>query len=355
MSLCIVYLASPKSHHIYNDPTQESRLELLQGSVQVVRRLFPNIDILVFHEDYADQEFRALPEVTKFIQVDFSGHEQYLNESLRRPYGYLMMCRFFSGVMQSHPEVTKYTHYMRLDDDSYFMEPYLISEKVSEFIGHDYVYRSTFGDQQDQQSLWEFTIEFLRNEGYGAHIETLKKELRKKHFLHGDTYSGLAPYNNFHVASQRIWQNPMIQRYIAALEASHGILQKGWMDANIHAMIMYALTLFIGMKIRSDTTFGYRHNRHVSRLGDVGVDYKNEFPFGLSQRQPTRSASPTPNTQPEPTLDCSEGTDMPEDSSPSLCHPEETPERSDSPGTPSQTHRPSDTQLHLEELLLESE
>jgi len=289
MSLCIVYLASPRSHHVYNDPTQESRLELLQGSVQVTRRLFPDTDILVFHEDYTEQEFRVLPEVTRFVRVDFSGHEQYLNSSLRRPYGYLMMCRFFSGIMQSHPEVTKYTHYMRLDDDSYFTEPYLTREKVSEFLKHDYVYRSTFGDSQDQQSLWEFTVDFLRKEGYGAHIETLKKELRKKHFLYGEIYTGLAPYNNFHIASQRIWQNPMIQRYIAALEASHGILQKGWMDANVHAMIMYALTLFIGMKIHSDTTFGYRHNHHVSRLGDTGIDYKDDVPFGLAQRRP-----PTP-------------------------------------------------------------
>jgi hypothetical protein len=327
----------------------------LQGSVQVTRRLFPDTDILVFHEDYTEQEFRALPEVTRFVQVDFSGHEQYLNSSLRRPYGYLMMCRFFSGVMQSHPEVTKYTHYMRLDDDSYFTEPHLTPEKVTEFLRHDYVYRSTFGDPQDQQSLWEFTVDFLRKEGYGAHIETLKKELRKKHFLYGEMYTGLAPYNNFHIASQRIWQNPLIQRYIAALEASHGILQKGWMDANVHAMIMYALTLFIGMKIHSDTAFGYRHNLHVSRLGDVGVDFRDDLPFGLAQRQPTRAVSPIPSTQPEPTPDYSEGADMTEDSSPSLYRPEETPELPDSPETLSQTHTPLDTQPHLEELPLELE
>jgi len=171
---------------------------------------------------------------------------------------------------------------MRLDDDSYFQEPYISEEKVLELLKHDYVYRSTFGDPQDQQSLWEFTVSFLRKEGYGQHIDTLKKELRKKHFLRGDTYTGLAPYNNFHIASQRLWQNPMVQRYIQALEDSNGILKYGWMDANVHAMIIFVLTLFIGMKIHSDTTFGYRHNRHVSRLGDVGVDYHDDLPFGAS-------------------------------------------------------------------------
>jgi hypothetical protein len=280
MSWCIIYLASPRDHHIYNDSTQASRLELLQGSLRIARRLFPETDILVFHEDYTEEEFAVLPEVTKFIKIDFSGQEEFCNKSLRRPYGYLMMCRFFSGIMQSHPDVVKYTHYMRLDDDSYFQSPELTQEHVeTTLLKHDYVYRSTFGDAQDQQSLWEFTVDFLKKEGYGAHIETLKKELRKKYFLQGDVYTGLAPYNNFHIASQRLWQNPLIQRYIKALEDSHGILKNGWMDANIHAMIAYALTLFIGMKIHVDTSFGYRHNRHVSRMGDVGVDYVSALPF----------------------------------------------------------------------------
>ena len=282
MNWCILYLASPKSHHIYNDPTQASRLQLLQGSVRIARERFPDTDILVFHEDYSEEEFTSLPEVTKFIQIDFSGQEDHCNTSLRRPYGYLMMCRFFSGVVQSHPEVTKYTHYMRLDDDSYFMEPVLTPQKVqTEFLKHDYVYRSIFQDTQDQQSLWEFTVDFLRKEGYGQHIETLKNELRKKYFLRGDTYTGIAPYNNFHVASQRLWQNPLIQRYIRSLDDCHGILQKGWMDANIHAMIIYVLSLFIGMKIHHDGTFGYRHNRHVSRFDSTAVDYVESLPFGL--------------------------------------------------------------------------
>lgn len=281
MSWCIVYLASPKSFHIFDDPAQASRLELLQGSVKIARKLFPTTDILVFHEDYTEDEFAALPEVTKFIPIDFSGQERHCNPKLRRPYGYLMMCRFFSGVMQSHPEVTKYTHYMRLDDDSYFLDPYLTEARVQSLLAHDYVFRSAFQDTQDQQSLFDFTLDFLRKEGYGAHIETLKTELRKKYVMRGDTYTGLAPYNNFHIASQRLWQNPLIGRYIAALEESHGILRYGWMDANIHGMIMYVLTLFVGMKIHHESTFGYRHNRHVSRMDSTAVVYRSELPFGV--------------------------------------------------------------------------
>lgn len=291
MSWCIVYLASPRSHHIYNDPTQYSRFELLQGSLAIVRARFPDTDVFVFHEDYTDDDIARLPSGVQFVRVDFSGHEDACNRSLRRPYGYLMMCRFFSGIVQSHPEIARYSHYMRLDDDSYFMEPFLTQETVVQsLLKHDYVFRSTFRDPQDQQTLWEFTLEFLRKEGWGAHLESLKAELRKKYFLRGDWYTGLAPYNNFHIASQRLWQNPLIQRYIAALEESKGILQKGWMDANIHGMIIYVLTLFIGMKIHHEASFGYRHNVHVSVLHSDTLDYQDSLPFGAVQRQPTHSA-----------------------------------------------------------------
>lgn len=285
MSCCIVYLASPRAARIYEqvglDTSRPRRLELLQGSVRIARSCFPTLDILVFHEDYTEEEFAVLPQVTKFIQIDFSGQEEHCNPKLRRPYGYLMMCRFFSGIMQSHPEVTKYSHYMRLDDDSYFLRPYIGEPYVKSLLTHDYVYRSLFIDSQDQDGLWNFTLDFLRKEGYGAHIEMLKNELRKKYFLSGDTYTGLAPYNNFHIASQRLWQNPMIQRYIAALEESKGILRHGWMDANIHGMIMHVLTLFVGMKIHHDGWFGYRHNQHVSLSDSTSVKYTPELPFGV--------------------------------------------------------------------------
>jgi hypothetical protein len=279
MSFCIIYLASPRRFHIYNDPTQASRIELLQQSVSITRRLFPTTDIVVFHEDYTEED---MIEGLKYIQIDFTGQEEYLNKTLRRPYGYLMMCRFFSGIVQSHPALQKYTHYMRLDDDSFFLDPYLNETNVKELLKHDYVYRSTFGDLQDQQSLYQSTLEFLKKEGYGHTIPTLEKELHKKHFLINGKYSGLAPYNNFHIASQRLWQNSIVQRYIQHIENERGILRYGWMDANIHAMIIYILALYCGMKIHHTGWFGYRHNRHVSRFDSTAVDYIESLPFGLS-------------------------------------------------------------------------
>jgi hypothetical protein len=281
MSFCIIYLASPRRFHIYDDPTQASRVVLIRQSLSIASRLFPTTDIYVFHEDYTEEEFATLPGVKEFIQVDFSGFESYRAKGQRRPYGYLMMCRFFSGVVQRTPQLQNYTHYMRLDDDSFFLEPYLNESNVKDLLKHDYVYRSTFGDAQDQQSLYKSTLEFLKKEGYGHTIPTLEKELTKQYFLRNGSYTGLAPYNNFHIASQRLWQNPIVQRYIAHIEAEKGILRYGWMDANIHAMIIYILTLYCGMKIHHVGWFGYRHNRHVSRMDSTAVEYVESLPFGL--------------------------------------------------------------------------
>jgi hypothetical protein len=280
MSWCIVYLASPKDHHIYNDPTQASRLELLQGSLRIARKVFPTIDILVFHEDYGKEEFSLLPEVTKFIQVDFSGYEDRCNPNLRRPYGYLMMCRFFSGIMQTHRELANYSHYMRLDDDSYFIQPYMTEHFVNKFLlSHDYVYRSLFHDAKDQQSLFDFTIEFLRTKGYTPHIESLKNELRKKHILSDQVYTGLAPYNNFHLSSLRLWRHSLIREYIQAIEESNGIFANGWMDANIHSMVVFVLSMFIGMTSYHEASFGYRHNCHISLMNSFGIVYSDSLPF----------------------------------------------------------------------------
>lgn len=278
MSFCIIYLASPRKFHIYDDPTQTSRIELLRQSVSITRKLFPTTDILVFHEDYTDAD---KIEGLQYIQVDFAGQEEYLNTKLRRPYGYLMMCRFFSGVVQSHPALQKYTHYMRLDDDSFFLAPFLSEGNVDELLKHDYVYRSIFMDSQDQQSLYQSTLAFLKKEGYGHTLPMLEMELEKKYFLKDGKYTGIAPYNNFHIASQRLWKNSIVQRYIEHIEAEKGILRYGWMDANIHAMIIYVISLYCGMKIQHVSWFGYRHNRHVSRFDSSAVDYIESLPFGL--------------------------------------------------------------------------
>lgn len=287
MSFCIIYLASPRKFQIKeivgNDSSHPTRISLLKGSYQLARKAFPTTDVYIFHEDYTDEEFGLFPGVTEFIKVDFSGFEDVYASTNRRPRGYLMMCRFFSGVVQSHPRLREYSHYMRLDDDSYFTEPFLTDTYVREsLLKHDYVYRSLFRDERDQQSLYIFTLDFLRRSGFGEYIGNLERVLQEHEFLlNTGMYSGLAPYNNFHIASQRLWQTPLVQSYIAEIESSAGIFKYGWMDANIHSMIIFVIGPFCGLVVRHDGTFGYRHNQHVSVLGSCAVHYNPNLPFGV--------------------------------------------------------------------------
>ena len=80
--------------------------------MRITRSIFPTKDIYVFHEDYTEKEFDSLPPA-HFVQIDFKGHEDKYNPATNKGYGYLMMCRFFSGVVQARPELQAYTHYMR--------------------------------------------------------------------------------------------------------------------------------------------------------------------------------------------------------------------------------------------------
>lgn len=281
-SMCIVYLASPRESYAYDHvpSLRLSRMEMLRGSVKISRRLFPKTPIYVFHEDYTEEDIAGFPEVSEFHVIDFTGKEAVFNPTLRRPYGYMMMCRFFSGILQSHPALQRHTHYMRLDDDSYFLEPWISPDRLS--LQHDYTYRSLFLDKTGQQSLFDFTLDFLRKDGLAHHIPELMRQLKRRWFFLTDgSYSGVAPYNNFHIASLRLWGNPIVQRYIRAIEECDGILRYGWMDANIHSMIVFVLSLFCGMTNHHNSSFGYRHNQHYSKLDSAEIVYIASLPFGV--------------------------------------------------------------------------
>jgi len=280
-SFCIVYLASPRDFKVSN----LNRRDFLRTSLEITKTHFPTTDIYVFHEDYTDEDKASFLPVTEYIQIDFTGHDdEYKAEVCKRPKGYMMMNRFYSGIMQSYPQIQKYTHYMRLDDDSFFIEPFINEEHVKKnLLKHDYVYRTVYteeGTVQRHQELYQFTLDFLREEGYGQHIPTLINHLKTTAFLRPDgSYSCDAPYNNFHMASQRLWTNPLVQRYLKKIESVNGILGKGWYETPIQAMISKVLTLFIGMKIYHDGSFGYRHNIHFSKLNSEGYVMIEDSPF----------------------------------------------------------------------------
>jgi hypothetical protein len=210
--------------------------------------------------------------------VDFSGSDDLFVKHVF-PKGYVLMCRFFSGQLQRHPALQGYSHYMRLDDDSFFQAPWITPEHVDSLLVHDYVYRSLFYDLKDHQGLFDWTLAFLKDAGYGKDIPILLRWLTSKGVLRDGQYTGLAPYNNFHLASLRMWSHPLVSAYVDRLEADHGCLKYGWLDANIHAMLIWCLAPLLGFGVYEDSSFGYRHNKHVSHLGSPAIQWDESLPF----------------------------------------------------------------------------
>lgn len=271
MRWCIVYLASPRSF---------GRHEVLKASLRIAKKCFPTTDIYVFHEDYTDQDLADLPPIKEAIQVDFSGHDDVYNPATGRRKGYLMMCRFFCGVLQSYPQLQSYSHYMRLDDDSFFLDPYPTETQIQRMLQQDYTFRSLFLEGVSHQSLYDFTMGFLHRNGVGfIKMNNIKTTLVREGVLRDGKYSGLAPYNNFHMSSLRMWKHPLVVRYLQEIESIGGILRYGWLDANVHAMVVYVLSQVASFRILNELWFGYRHNTHVSPLGRKGAWMDDSLPF----------------------------------------------------------------------------
>lgn len=253
MSLVVVYLASPRAagHLAW------TRLECLFASLSLLRKhvRFGTLPVIVFHEDYEQMDMltllKAYPHI-RFEKVNFSGHEDAYVD--RRPgervgsYPYTMMCRFFSGQMQRHPLLAPYTHYMRLDDDSYIVAP-VADSTIARLQTFDYSYSSTFSDPAPD--LWEFAFRFMAREGLTPAC---------------DATNGV-PYTNFHAASLRLWRHPVVERFVDALEAERGCVRYRWDDAQVAAVIAFAMAPALGLTVNLEREFPYRHNQQCIHQG----------------------------------------------------------------------------------------
>uniref|UniRef100_A0A6C0EGY4 Nucleotide-diphospho-sugar transferase domain-containing protein n=1 Tax=viral metagenome TaxID=1070528 RepID=A0A6C0EGY4_9ZZZZ len=306
---CIVYLASRLDDYNSILSTGESRFDMTCLSLKNVTTHL-KLPVIMFHEDFTEKETTIMKNIYEditFEKIDFirpdlpfnqkscitsgisDGTCTCINENIKnprdvcfRPKGYLMMCRFFSGQMQKHTSLEKYDRYIRFDDDSFLIEPFKIQEEfLTNFNSFDYGYRSVFIERQDQKSLWEFTKKFCiklclkQKKSFSRFINYLTQQ----RFISNGNYTGLCPYNNFHCCKLSLWKNPAIKEYIDEIESKHGCLLLGWMDANIHAMIIFVLAPLLELNIGSITDFGYRHNRHFSFLNNQHIQYRENEDF----------------------------------------------------------------------------
>lgn len=258
MSYCIAYLVCPRSF----EHGGVSRLDILAASLRTVRACLSELpSVLIFNEDYTEEDKAKLSSIVPclFETVDFSiGDESFVLQ--RRHKGYMLMCRFWSGIVQRHPSLQGFTHYLRLDDDSYFINPKITQADIIRMQQRDYSYRQVFYDDYSQQRhLYQFSLDFLKQEGLDIPAH------------HHHLGQGYAVYNNFHFASLRFWNHPLVTRYVDALESAHGCLKHGFMDANIHMMILSLLVPHTDLVVGEETQFGYRHNHHCAGPGSMGI------------------------------------------------------------------------------------
>ncbi len=253
--LAVVYLCSPRAAGWMD----WARLDCLAASLKLLRLHAPPWPVIIFHEDYTDEDKKRLTDIAgdiTFEKIDLSGQEEFhINH---RPdnrvgtYGYNMMCRFFAGQMQAHPALQKYSHYMRLDDDSYLMSP-LTPNIVEKIMSSDYTYRCLY--QEKHQDCWNAALAFMGQDG-------LPKTLRY--------YNMNSPYNNYHTSSLAMWRHPLVKKFLAQIEAEHRHVRDGWTDTAVQSAIIWLLGPALGFKIHTETGFDYRHNLHCSHTGPHG-------------------------------------------------------------------------------------
>ncbi|MFA5125920.1 MAG: hypothetical protein WC462_02875 [archaeon] len=280
--VCIVYLASPSSHihtpGFMGLKKTTRKIEILKESLKTAINFLPEYPILIFHEDYTKSDKTSIKKIVKnhkidFIKVDFKhykGHSN-LDEWMKkqkgfvegRPSGYRMMCRFFCGLMQNHSALNGFDYYIRMDHDSFFIEPKTLNveESIKKY-NFDYLYRSVWTDHKGKKAIWEFTKKYAKKnnlslKGFG--------KLRMLNLVRN--FNGRAPYNNFHISKISFWRNPKVKKFLKAIEDENGILVKHWQDTNIHSMV---LGLF-NATVLEKTDFGYKHNVHYSLLGSLKI------------------------------------------------------------------------------------
>lgn len=279
MKICCIYLASPRLSKL---STGDLRFDMLCKSLENTSNIMKPLPFIIFHEDLEDEDCSTLQNIysnISFEKLDFI-REDLDFKQFKRPKGYMLMCRFFSGELQSHKALQSYDSYIRFDDDSFLLEPFLKRDDIiHDLKENDYIFRTLFFDNgQPMQSLYNFTVDFIHRHNYD--INTLTNYLRNNRFLNNkNEYTGLAPYNNFHACNLSLWKEPLIKEYVQEILDRNGCLMEFWMDANIHAMIIFILIPLIDKKLYIKTDFGYRHNRHFSVMHSSGFRYKNNEYF----------------------------------------------------------------------------
>jgi len=242
-----------------------------------LRRLMKNMDesfvagststypLVIFYEGIDEATQKKLAQETKrpleFASVSFSIPSFITKPAFRWPYpgnswygvGYRHMCRFFAVELFKQPVLDKYDWYMRLDTDSYVLEPYT-KDPFAYMVAHGKKYGFSILFQQGEgiflRDLWRTTSEFL------AKTRTKPASSMKAFLNDKGQYTGLHFWDNFEIGYLPFFRSAPVQAFIEHIDQSGGIYYHRWGDAELHTL---AVALFMPGEELWYSDLGYQH------------------------------------------------------------------------------------------------
>ena len=216
-----------KRQTTYND-----RIELLLNTLHNFKNNFLiryNYPILILCENYDDYDKQYITDTFESLTISFEDinpsipeylDKQEITENIaRKPVvhwrnlGYRHMCKFYAVDIFTHPIISTYKYYMRLDDDSVITSPIPVNFfKFMTFHKIDYMYRVL---QKKDCSIC--------NDGMNDFFKSLGHDF--------DYNSDLVPFNNFHIMSLDAVKNRNIFENRTII---YNIYNNRWGDAPLH-------------------------------------------------------------------------------------------------------------------------
>ena len=244
-------------------------LDSLNISLAQLSRLLSNNPrpVVIFHEgdlsnnDTQHSLARILGSRTPlaFERIKFSNRPNRPVAIFRTyPIGYLHMCRFYTLMLPTHPLLTLFSFYWRLDTHSYIFGSKPIEDPFEIMQKKQIQYAFTMANREGEgyiEGLWSFFHEFLNR-----HCLKPSFAFRKTQIGWFRGYSLALFYTNFAIANVSLFRDhPLIQAWLHEVDDNGGIYRSRWGDAPLHTL---ALTQFIERKhIARLRYFGYFHRR----------------------------------------------------------------------------------------------
>jgi hypothetical protein len=107
------------------------------------------------------------------------------------------------------------------------------------------------------QKMWKLALPYMNT--------TSLMNMRAMGMLNREgSYTGSQPYNNFHVASVRMFRHPLWKKYMSDVERDYGFFKYRFGDANVHAIA-------IGMLLQPKEVAVWKDIPYAHNTNDLSV------------------------------------------------------------------------------------